>query len=120
MRDVLARGDCVPVACASRQGRTVVHPRATIKTLWRRIGCGCHGALAVHGMWQQVSDTVAILNHGLPFDADRFDVVIVESVLAFVTDKPRALAECIRVTRPGGHVGVCGTACSPARSRPER
>ena len=42
----------------------------------------------------------------LPFDADRFDVVIVESVLAFVTDKPRALAECMRVTRPGGHVGL--------------
>jgi arsenite methyltransferase len=42
----------------------------------------------------------------LPFEAGRFDAVIVESVLAFVEDKPRAIRECIRVTRPGGYVGL--------------
>jgi SAM-dependent methyltransferase len=42
----------------------------------------------------------------LPFDDDRFDVVIAESVLAFVGDKSRALQELVRVTRPGGHVGL--------------
>jgi ubiquinone/menaquinone biosynthesis C-methylase UbiE len=42
----------------------------------------------------------------LPFEADRFDVVIVESVLIFVEDKPRAIRECVRVTRPGGYVGL--------------
>jgi SAM-dependent methyltransferase len=42
----------------------------------------------------------------LPFDADRFDVVFCESVLAFVEDKPRAIGECVRVTRPGGYVGL--------------
>jgi ubiquinone/menaquinone biosynthesis C-methylase UbiE len=42
----------------------------------------------------------------LPFEADRFDAVIVESVLAFVEDKPRALRECIRVTNPGGFIGL--------------
>jgi ubiquinone/menaquinone biosynthesis C-methylase UbiE len=42
----------------------------------------------------------------LPFEADRFDAVIVESVLAFVDDKPRAIRECIRVTKPGGYVGL--------------
>ena len=42
----------------------------------------------------------------LPFEADRFDAVIVESVLAFVEDKSRAIRECIRVTRPGGYVGL--------------
>ncbi len=42
----------------------------------------------------------------LPFDADRFDVVFCESVLAFVEDKPRAIQECVRVTRPGGYVGL--------------
>jgi len=42
----------------------------------------------------------------LPFEANRFDAVIVESVLAFVEDKPRALRECIRVTKPGGFVGL--------------
>ena len=42
----------------------------------------------------------------LPFDADRFDVVFCESVLAFVEDKRRAIRECVRVTRPGGYVGL--------------
>src|SRR5512137_822767 len=42
----------------------------------------------------------------LPFADNRFDVVIVESVLAFVEDKSRAIRECIRVTRPGGYVGL--------------
>jgi len=42
----------------------------------------------------------------LPFEADRFDVVFCESVLAFVKDKPRAIRECVRVTRPGGYVGL--------------
>jgi arsenite methyltransferase len=42
----------------------------------------------------------------LPFEDDRFDAVIVESVLGFVEDKPRAIQECVRVTRPGGYVGL--------------
>ena len=42
----------------------------------------------------------------LPFEADRFDAVIVESVIAFVDDKARAIRECRRVTRPGGYVAL--------------
>jgi ubiquinone/menaquinone biosynthesis C-methylase UbiE len=42
----------------------------------------------------------------LPFEADRFDAVIVESVIAFVDDKAQAIRECRRVTRPGGYVAV--------------
>jgi SAM-dependent methyltransferase len=42
----------------------------------------------------------------LPFPTGRFDVVMVESVLAFVTDKQRAIAECVRVTRHGGWLGM--------------
>ena len=42
----------------------------------------------------------------LPYDADRFDVAFCESVLAFVEDKRRAIRECVRVTRPGGYVGL--------------
>jgi arsenite methyltransferase len=42
----------------------------------------------------------------LPFAADRFDAVLVESVIAFVGDRARALRECVRVTRPGGYVGL--------------
>lgn len=42
----------------------------------------------------------------LPFELDRFDAVLVESVIAFVGDKARAIRECVRVTRPGGYVGL--------------
>ncbi len=42
----------------------------------------------------------------LPFEKDRFDAVLVESVIAFVDDKARAIRECARVTRPGGYVGL--------------
>jgi ubiquinone/menaquinone biosynthesis C-methylase UbiE len=42
----------------------------------------------------------------LPFEADRFDAVLCESVLAFVDDKQRAIGELVRVTRPGGYVGL--------------
>jgi ubiquinone/menaquinone biosynthesis C-methylase UbiE len=42
----------------------------------------------------------------LPFEADRFDVVFAESVLIFVEDKARAIRECVRVTMPGGYVGL--------------
>lgn len=45
-----------------------------------------------------------ILN--LPFEDDRFDAVIVESVIAFVDDKARAIRECRRVTRLGGYVAL--------------
>lgn len=43
---------------------------------------------------------------GLPFEDGRFDATLVESVAAFVDDKARAIAECARVTRPGGWVGM--------------
>jgi SAM-dependent methyltransferase len=42
----------------------------------------------------------------LPFDADQFDVVFCESVIAFVADKRRAIQECVRVAKPGGYVGL--------------
>ena len=42
----------------------------------------------------------------LPFENDRFDVVLVESVLAFVDDKTSAIEELIRVTKPGGYLGL--------------
>ena len=40
----------------------------------------------------------------LPFEVDWFDVVICESVLAFIEDKPQAIRECVRVVKPGGYV----------------
>jgi SAM-dependent methyltransferase len=42
----------------------------------------------------------------LPFEDDRFDAVIAESVLAFIDDKERAIAEMVRVAKPGCYVGL--------------
>jgi ubiquinone/menaquinone biosynthesis C-methylase UbiE len=42
----------------------------------------------------------------LPFGAAQFDAVLDESVMAFVPDKGKALAEYRRVTRPGGYIGL--------------
>jgi len=41
----------------------------------------------------------------LPFENDRFDAVLVESVLAFVETKEKAILECLRVIHPGGYIG---------------
>jgi SAM-dependent methyltransferase len=49
----------------------------------------------------RVADVLA-----LPFEADRFDAVVCESVLAFVADKQGAIRELVRVTKPGGYVGL--------------
>jgi SAM-dependent methyltransferase len=57
------------------------------------------------GVEDRVELVVAEVNH-LPFDNDRFDVVVSESVLAFVDDKRRAIDELVRVTKPGGYVGL--------------
>ena len=48
--------------------------------------------------------TADVLN--LPYETGRFDVVFAESVIGFVEDRPRAIRECVRVTKPGGYVGL--------------
>ncbi len=42
----------------------------------------------------------------LPFEDNLFDVVICESVNAFIEDKQRAASEYLRVIKPGGYVGL--------------
>ena len=42
----------------------------------------------------------------LPFEDDLFDVLLSESVTTFVEDKGRAVSEYVRVTKPGGYVGL--------------
>jgi ubiquinone/menaquinone biosynthesis C-methylase UbiE len=46
----------------------------------------------------------------LPFEDDLFDVVMCESVLAFVEDKQKAINEYVRVAKPGGYVGLSESA----------
>ncbi|MDY6875105.1 MAG: methyltransferase domain-containing protein [Chloroflexota bacterium] len=51
----------------------------------------------------------------LPFEDDRFDAVIVESVLTPLPgDKKQALAEMVRVARPGGRIGVNESTVAPS------
>ena len=42
----------------------------------------------------------------LPFADNRFDIVMCESVLAFVDEKARAIQELRRVTKPKGYIGL--------------
>jgi len=42
----------------------------------------------------------------LPFEDDRFDVLICESVNTFVPDLDQAAREYVRVVKPGGYVGL--------------
>jgi ubiquinone/menaquinone biosynthesis C-methylase UbiE len=42
----------------------------------------------------------------LPFEDERFDVVLCESVNTFVPDLEQAASEYVRVVKPGGYVGL--------------
>jgi arsenite methyltransferase len=42
----------------------------------------------------------------LPFDDETFDVVICESVLAFLSGREKAMGEFVRVAKPSGTVGI--------------
>ena len=42
----------------------------------------------------------------LPFEDNTFDAVFNESILSFIPDRQKALIEYIRVTKPGGYVGL--------------
>jgi ubiquinone/menaquinone biosynthesis C-methylase UbiE len=55
----------------------------------------------------------------LPFGDDLFDAVITESVTAFPEDKQRAVNEYVRVTKPGGYVGLNETAWLKVPPPPE-
>ncbi|HVL57739.1 MAG TPA: methyltransferase domain-containing protein [Burkholderiaceae bacterium] len=40
----------------------------------------------------------------MPFDDAAFDVVMSEEAFAHIPDKPRLIAQCVRVTKPGGAI----------------
>ncbi len=84
----------------------------------RTYGCKVIGIDLREGMIQRamertrkqgVQDSTAFVVanvESLPFQDHAFDVVLAESVLAFIADKSRALEECIRVIKPEGALGV--------------
>jgi ubiquinone/menaquinone biosynthesis C-methylase UbiE len=41
----------------------------------------------------------------IPFDDDRFDAMIAESVNTFIPDREKAMREYVRVVKPGGYIG---------------
>ena len=53
------------------------------------------------------ADVRAAGAEALPFPEDTFGAVLSQLVLSFVGDAPRAMAEMLRVVRPGGTVAAC-------------
>ena len=89
-----------PTYIARKHGCRVVGVDISEKMIeWSRLRAREEGVQA------RVEFHVADVLH-LPFEANRFDVVLCELVLAFVEDKRQAIAECLRVTKPGGSIGL--------------
>lgn len=89
-----------PAYIASRYGCDVVAADISEQMLeWTRMRA------RQDGVAEKVEPMLADIR-SLPFQDGSFDLVVVESVVAFVEDKQQAIAECLRVTRPGGWVGM--------------
>lgn len=102
-REVLYVGSGIgvgPASIARRYGCHVVAVDIAAQMIaWSRLRAHEEGVAAKIDL--QVADVLA-----LPFVANHFDAVICESVLGFVDDKRQAIAACVRVTKPGGYVGL--------------
>lgn len=84
----------------------------------RTYGCRVAGVDILEGMVQKsreraqregVADRIEFRvadAQDLPFEDDLFDAVITESVTAFPEDKQKAVDEYVRVTKPGGYIGL--------------
>jgi ubiquinone/menaquinone biosynthesis C-methylase UbiE len=91
---------------------------ATPCLLAKRYGCRVVGVDISEGMVERsrerarregIADKVEFRvadAQDLPFEDDLFDAVITESATAFPEDKQGAVNEYVRVTKPGGHVGL--------------
>ena len=84
----------------------------------KRIGCSVIGIDISEGMVERSKERAkrrGIMHRiefqvanaqDLPFDDNSFDAVITESVTAFPNDKQKAVNEYVRVTKPGGYIGL--------------
>jgi SAM-dependent methyltransferase len=57
--------------------------------------------LITYSPWVELGDM-----HGMPYEADSFDAVILGWVLAYSENRPQAASEVLRVLRPGGIVAI--------------
>lgn len=71
-----------------------------------------------HKLTQLVEFRVADAQN-LPFEDNLFDAALTESVTAFPADKQKAVSEYVRVTKPGGYVGLNETAWLKVPPPPE-
>jgi ubiquinone/menaquinone biosynthesis C-methylase UbiE len=91
---------------------------ATAVYLAKKVGCRVAGADILEGMVkrsrerakrERVSELVEFRVADavdLPFEDGLFDAVITESVTVFPEDKLKAVSEYVRVTKPGGYIGL--------------
>jgi len=63
------------------------------------------GRAKADGVADGIEFTVADARR-LPFESDLFDAVIMESLNIFFAEKQEAMREYVRVTKPGGYVGI--------------
>lgn len=45
--------------------------------------------------------------YSLPFDDSSFDCVFSHALMEHLSDPSKAITECLRVLKPGGHLGLC-------------
>jgi SAM-dependent methyltransferase len=76
---------------------------------------GCDTSAAILALASKLAATAGVPDliewrqadcRALPFASDEFDAVLASTVLGHVPEAERAIREMVRVTRPGGRVGV--------------
>lgn len=98
--DVGCGAGATPVYLAKKLGCRVVGVDLVARMIER-----CEEMARREGVADKTEFRVADAQN-LPFGDDVFDAVITESVTAFPADKQRAVGEYVRVTKPGGYVGL--------------
>jgi ubiquinone/menaquinone biosynthesis C-methylase UbiE len=93
----IKKGSCVlDVGCGP--GITAIH-------LAKRLDCEVI-AVDLNEMMIERAKVMVADAQKLPFKDDEFDAVISESVTVFVPDRKKAISEYMRVTKPGGFIGL--------------
>jgi arsenite methyltransferase len=111
--DVGCGAGVTPCFLAKRYGCRVVGVDIRARMVQR-----CEERARQEGVTDRVEFRVADAQD-LPFEDELFDAVITESVISLLEDKQRAANEYVRVTRPGGYVGLAESTWLKAPPPPE-